>query len=122
MDPLKSKLRRALSRLDPPDGFAERVLRRIEDEEKKKARGGTNRGRFSAWPSMMSRRPVLAGALAVLLAMVGGAHLYRRHQERLRTEMAKEQLLMALQITGTELVRVRQILLQPPSDATESRR
>jgi hypothetical protein len=93
-DNLEHKLKHALETRDPGPGFAHRVMARINERP---------RPWWTTW------RVALAGGLASL--MIGGVALqYQQRQERMRAAAAREQLLLALQITRTELTKVRSIL------------
>jgi ABC-type xylose transport system permease subunit len=115
-DPLETKLKQALARTDPPQGFAGRVMARV-------ARGEAPRPEPSHWP-LFGRlfapawRTALAGALACLLLLTVGL-AYREHRlrlkaeaERARAEQAREELILALRITGVQLSRARNIVLR----------
>lgn len=84
------ELRNTLRRKDPPPGFADRVMARLEPP---RARRGPPR--WIPW----------AVAAALLLSSSGG--LVYRQQQQARGEEAKEQLLLALKVTGTQLDHVR---------------
>jgi hypothetical protein len=88
---LERDLRSALRRKDPPPGFAGRVMARIEPRQVKKAPP-----RWVPW-----------AAAAALLVSAGGGAMYRHEQQRVQGEQAKEQILLALRITGTQLEHVR---------------
>lgn len=97
MNRLEDELKRALQRVGPPAGFAERVLARAASEkEKKKARSLFG----FEWLGASSIRWATACALCIVLATSG--ILYRREQRR-RGEEAKEQLMLALRITSSKL-------------------
>jgi len=83
MDWLEDELRRALSRQDPPDGFAERVLAR---------------SRPVAFPA---RRWVAAAAMVVVAAGAAGA--WREH----RGNQAKQELLLAVRLASVPVHRVQ---------------
>ncbi len=131
MDPLEQRLKRALEAQDPPEGFTERVLQRVAAEHSKPARAAERperRWNFRAWLVDAMRatgldwqrgwRLALAGSLAVAILGVGIG--YRQHQERVRGEQAREQLMLALQITGKQINRVHHILItQQPDGARE---
>lgn len=87
---LERELRNTLRRKDPPPGFANRVMARLEPQKMRKAPP-----RWTPW----------AVAAALLLSSGGG--LVYRHQQLARGEQAKEQLLLALQVTGAQLDHVR---------------
>ncbi len=87
MNPLESRLREALRRQDPPEGFAERVLER--------ARRMPPHRRPSPW--LMA-----ASLLGLLVPMGWGYQAYQAHR-RAEAERAQAQLLLALQITHQKL-------------------
>ena len=87
----ESRLRGALARREPPAGFEERVLARVEATQLEA-------------PGRRWARPAWAGAAiaAMLVAMVG----YREMEQR-RAEDAREQAMLALRITAEKLNAVR---------------
>jgi hypothetical protein len=93
MKRLEDELRNAMRQEEPPAGFAERVLARATEKKQ------------SAWISIFSSRGLrwaVAGAMCLALAVAGIEHK-RAHEERARGEAAKEQLMLALRITGSKL-------------------
>jgi hypothetical protein len=94
---LEQELKKALRRIDPPSGFAERVLARAENEGKQK-------GRPRVWLDWFrlggGLRLAVAGALCLALASSG---IVYRHERERRGEQAKEQLMLALRITSSKL-------------------
>lgn len=93
MKPFEDQLREALRRVEPPAGFVERTLARAAGESKP--------------PRRVIRFPRFVAALAASLALalvVGGY----RVQEYRRGQQAKEQLMLALEITGSRLNQVQQ--------------
>jgi len=115
-DPIERRLKQALAPTDPPEGFAQRVMARV-------ARGEAPRPEPSHWPLFgwllaPAWRTALAGALACLLLLTVGL-AYREHRlrlqaeaERARAEQAREELILALRITGVQLNRARNIVLR----------
>ena len=110
---LDDGLKRVLRREEPPDGFAERVLRRVEGEAPAK----TSFERVTAGP-IAAERPQshlrwyqLAAAAAVILAIGGGAVEYRTVQreraERAAGEAATAQVMLGLEIAGAKLQLVQ---------------
>jgi hypothetical protein len=84
---LEDKLREALQRQDPPDGFAQRVAARVL-----RARQSPPRGRSRLlWPAVS-----VAAAAALMLSI---SVQYRNFQE----ERAARQTIQALQIASEEL-------------------
>jgi hypothetical protein len=99
---LEEELRNALRRQDAPPNFAERVLARVEEQS---ARAGL-------WQRLVHvmQFPALRFATAAVLfmAILGGSMEYRHYrQEKRAGEAAKEQLMLALRITGTKLQYVQ---------------
>ncbi len=126
MESLEDKLKRAMGRVDAPEGFATRVMARIgRDGEVSSA---SRRGIFSVlndwlrWLARVQRTahptwsPAVAGGLVclVLLGVVVGRlsweHRTNMARQQLRGEQASAQLLLALKITGTSLSRVHALL------------
>lgn len=89
---LEQRLREALTRTEPPAGFAERVMERVASEE--------NVVRLPFW----RRRVIQQAAAAVLLVTLGGGLFagYRFEQRR-RGEAAAEQVMAALGIASEKM-------------------
>jgi len=88
---LEQQLREALRRVDPAEGFAERVQARIERERLRPQRPR---------PALYRWAPQ-ALAAALLMAALG---LYGWHAQRERQGLeARQQLLEALRVTGQKL-------------------
>ncbi len=99
MDPLEQGFRDALSREPAPDWFAERVMARVCDEKPQPRRG-------LGWLRW-------AAVAAMVVVVAGGVRLDQVRRERVAGEQAKEQLMLALHVTGSKLhmaqVRVQSI-------------
>jgi hypothetical protein len=91
MSQFERDLRESMRREPPPD-FAERVLARTSEFE----------SRYWA-------RPWLAAAAAVLL-MIGGGIFVEQQRQQATDEKAKQQLMVALRITGSKLRNVQERL------------
>jgi len=96
MDPIDNELRQALRHVDPPAGFAERVLQRASRNASATARPGLA-GPLLGW----------ATAAAFVIAVSGGLWYRAEEQRRAEGEEAKRQVLLSLQITGTKLHAVQ---------------
>ena len=100
MSHLDDELREALRRQQPPAGFTQRVLARVAERQR------------SRWKTLLAafRMPRLrwAAAAAVVVAMVAGFQFQRQRQIRAQGELAKEQVVLALRITASELQVARQ--------------
>ena len=96
-----ARLRRALSPVDPPEGFAQRVRARAEQQAR-------------AARSKASRRLVRWFAVAAaLLAVVGGPVAWREYEQRREALAARAQVLLALQIASRELNTVHRHVVRP---------
>lgn len=98
MKRLEQELKKALRPVEPPAGFAERVLARAA----KKGERSTSKklpGWF-AWFGMGGLRWATACALCVALGISAIAY---QHDRDKRGEQAKEQLMLALRITSSKL-------------------
>jgi len=89
MRPSDDDLRDALRREMPPAGFAERVLARSRQVDIRHRR----------WP-LDWRWPAAAAAVVALAA---GSAVYERQVRRVEGERAKEDVLLALRVTGGKL-------------------
>jgi len=88
MRPSDDDLREALTRESPPEGFADRVLARSRQLD-----AGRRRGIDWAWPAV---------AAALVVATAGSAVL-ERQARRVEGERAKQDVLLALRVTGEKL-------------------
>jgi hypothetical protein len=99
MKRLEEELGKAFKRVEPPAGFAERVMARA-------AAAGRTRARTEwTWLGFVHTRGLRSAVAAALcLALGTGGILYRLEQQRrARGEEAKQQLMLALRITASEL-------------------
>lgn len=93
---IDEQLKRALRRCQPPEGFADRVLARVQVEA------------LAAQPSIWTqwRRPSLRWAAVAALVAIGvtgiGYQIHER-QEEAEARIAKQQVMLALRITGSKL-------------------
>jgi hypothetical protein len=91
------ELQRALKRVDPPAGFAGRVLARASRQEPgaPKQPEATKAGAPLTW----------AIAATIVLATIGGGSVWYRAEERRREqgEEAKRQVLVSLSLAGSKL-------------------
>ena len=105
MDNLERQLKQALTHQDPPNDFTAKVMARI---------GKNKQARLHWWEFflMPAQRAALAGGLAGLMLIAGSGLAYQQHQaaERRRALAARDQLLLALRVTGTQLNHVSRLL------------
>jgi len=90
MSQFERDLRESLRRREPPAGFAAKVLARTRESESR---------------PIFSWRWVAVAALVVV--MVSGTMFIREQQQQAEREKAKEQLMVALRITGSKLMEVQ---------------
>lgn len=98
-------LKAALQREDPGPDFTGRVLAEIARNRERVP--ASPRRKFGWWPFSFS--PALAGALAAVVLVVGawlGYARYEHRQEMARAEKARQQAILALQITSAKLSHI----------------
>lgn len=100
------ELKAALKRREPPEGFAERVLARTQSPAATRLPSWRERW---AWP-IPGRRPVwvTAGVVVAVLLVASGMEYQRRRQG----ELAKQQVMLALEIAGSKLNYVQKKALE----------
>jgi len=115
MKPLEDELRRALQRRDPPGGFAERMMARVEQQAGARGSEGVKpRWRWAPWvlwTGFGRRVPIALAAVAAALALTVSISVWREHriqEQRREGEAARAQVLEALRITSVKLNRVRE--------------
>ncbi len=96
-DRFEDELREALRRVEPPEGFSSRVLARVAREMSRPSWRDRLRG------SLAAPRWRWAAAAACGLALIGGVEYQREMDRRAKAERAKEQMLLALEITAEQL-------------------
>lgn len=100
MKPLEDELKNALRRVEPPSGFAERVLELAKNEARSKP-SVVERIRELFRPK--SIRWVAALGFACLLMVIGAMRYREAQQARIQGEIASAQARLALQIASTKL-------------------
>jgi hypothetical protein len=99
MKRLEVELGKALERVEPPAGFAERVMARAAAAERTRTRTRWTWLGFLHAPAL---RWAATGVLCLALGS-GGIFIRREQQRRAQGEKAKQQLMLALRITASEL-------------------
>jgi hypothetical protein len=94
MSDFENDLRRTVRRREPPQDLAPEIMRRI---------GGAPQ-RSSRFRWFWDWRPAMAAAAAALMLTVG----VEQYREYRRAQEAKQQLMLALQITGQKLSLVQE--------------
>jgi hypothetical protein len=104
MMPAEDELRRALRRVEPPSGFADRVIAMAASGV------APRRARLSGWAAAR-----LAAAAVLAVAIAGGVIWYRGEQRRQAGEEARRQVLLSLRIAGEKLQLVRALVNAEPN-------
>jgi negative regulator of sigma E activity len=93
---LESHLRDALRRESPPTGFASRVMDRIAEEEMRSQASPSGRSTHRRWRAV--------AASLMLATLLGGYSAHRiAEQRRIEGEQARDQVLLAMRITGEKM-------------------
>jgi hypothetical protein len=100
MDRLEQELKRALERVEPPMGFAERVMARAAEADRETA--GRRGNWWAYFVQARGLRWALTGALCLAIA-AGGVGYHLAEQRRLAGEQARDQLMLALRVTASKL-------------------
>ena len=103
MTDFESELKIALARQAPPSSFSARVLAAVDHRQHERKR--QNIWLWTSWPWTWRLAPVAAVFLA-LSAVV----MYWQHERIERGQAAKQKLLLAMQIAGSELEHTRQLV------------
>ncbi len=103
-------LKRELQRKDPGAAFTQRVMARVNQQERGGESPATERPVSSGWFGWMRMRPAWIGAVAAIVMAViglGGYHEYQQRQaQRAKEELAAQQAELALRITTAKLNHV----------------
>jgi hypothetical protein len=99
MKPLDDELRNLLRRKEPPAGFAERVMARLETAPLRLTIG-QRVSAFIGWPVL---RWAAAAAAVCIVAVAGIVRYQHQQQMRAQAERASQQAILALRITNEEI-------------------
>jgi len=113
---IERHLRQALGRCDAPEGFADRVLKQVAAEDNKRLH--PHRSWHWGWPAL---RWAAIPAMAAVIATGVGYRIYEQRQQQAEAMMAKQQVLLALRITGSKLRLAKQKVKEVESAKTENR-
>lgn len=109
MNLFEDELRKAMERREPSENFTARILARVEQEESRKDRSPWTTFWRLPWQVGHPRLACAAALLLIFAALIG----YRQHVRATEGRAAKEQLLTAMHIAGTQLheaqLRVKRI-------------
>jgi hypothetical protein len=105
MTPFEEELKKALARREPGEEFVGQVLAKVEASH-----AATVRARPFMWGNPWWR--FASAAVLLVVALLSGL-AYRQHERVAKGEAAKNQLLLAMRITGSQLrqaqLRVKKI-------------
>jgi hypothetical protein len=103
MTDMNDEIRRALRRMEPPAGFAERVLERAVNDN-----ASATAARHDTTPGLL-RGPMVrwAAAAALAIAVASGGVWYRAEQRQAQGEDARRQVLIGLRIASGKLQSVQ---------------
>ena len=99
MTNVDDEIKQALRRVDPPAGFAERVLQRV-------TAGGASTARSGGVPVRLVRAKTMfrwAAAAALALTVTGGAWYRAELRRQAQGEEAKRQVLLSLRLASSKL-------------------
>ena len=108
MDQFEDDLKQALRRVDPPEGFERRLFARLSAAVPPPP-ARPREHRVAAW----------AVAAGLIFASFGGVTVYRQYQQQRRALDARDQLLLALRVTGQKLDNVRNHINRPDRNRSE---
>ena len=98
MNDLEKQLRSALRRCDPPAGFADRVMAQIHQDADRDSQRKTG-----SWNWWLKLRWAAVPALAAILIFGFWFRSYEQRQQEKEALAAKQQVMLALRITGSKL-------------------
>lgn len=100
---LERQLRQVLRPVDPPAGFADRVIARARTDAAPQAK----RARILMFPKLRSRVWIGSAVAAMLLVGVAGEQAREHMEQRRKAEEAQKQFETALQVTDRALEHTR---------------
>lgn len=103
MTPFEEQLKEALARKEPPHDFANCVLERTKEQQRRPRVRAAN----PFWWFQKAWAWRLAPVIAALVIVCAGV-MYRGHQDTVRGELAKEKLLIAMRIAGSKMYETQQ--------------
>jgi negative regulator of sigma E activity len=121
MKPFEDELHRALRRIDPPAGFADRVMARVQQEPTAQPGLAWLLALLRRWQQSWSwQRSALAFAATAAVAVLAISFVIwrqnRAREEQRQGELARAQVMQALHVTSVKLHRVRSKVRQATED------
>ena len=99
MKPLDDQLQELFRRKEPPEGFAERLMARIEQEPQRQTAAERTKALF--WRPML--RWVAVAAVVSVVAVAGISRYEQQKRMQAQAEQASRQAMVALRITHEEI-------------------
>ena len=99
MKPLDDELRELMRRREPPEGFAERLMARIEQEPQRQTLAQRTTALF--WRPIL--RWVAVTAVVGVLVLAGVSRYEQQKRMQAQAEQASQQAMVALRITNAEI-------------------
>ena len=99
MNPLDDELRELMRRREPPEGFAQRLMARIEQEPQRQT--PQQRASTLFWQPML--RWVAVTAVVGVLVLAGISRYEQQKRMQAQAEQASQQAMVALRITNAEI-------------------
>ena len=109
---LENRLREALQPVEPPQGFADRVLAQVHAQPRPIATARAHRRRFRLW--------LPAALAATVVASLLGVHFWQQKTEQEAGLQARQQLIEALRVTSEKLDLAYQAVNTPEPQGTEA--
>lgn len=105
MDRFDDAMREALRRVDPPEGFAGRLTARLEAGRAEERERAPERWWNRLAPGFRGTQLRWVTALATVVVLAGGLEYHQQKVEQQASEglRAKQEVMLALRITGSKL-------------------
>jgi hypothetical protein len=121
---IENQLRRAMRPVEPPAGFAERVMRALPERRPATVTAITTRTPRSMAPASLWQRFATPAALAasLVVALVSGQHFATENFKRQQREgmAASRELMQALRVTSQKLDLAYQAVQDPVPPSTDT--
>lgn len=98
MKDFDQELKQALRRCEPSDGFADRILARLEEQRPQTAY--RPKVRLPPWPVL---KWAVAGVVIISIGIGVGYRVHEQEIEKANALAAKQQVMLALRITSSKL-------------------
>ena len=109
LEGIEAELRTHLRHVAAPEGFADRVMARVEQREAARAERAKQKRGFTGVVRRLERHAAVWTAIAAMLLLsAGGGVMYTRHErEEARAAEVQRQMDLAMELTGHALEQVQ---------------